>query len=63
MFNLTPAAALLKNKGGGTLKDWVDFSLLPSFDKISRYFYITVYSGVANSESLSLKMFSPHPRS
>ena len=43
------------------LQDWVDFSLLPSFDKIAKYFYITVYAGSVTSEGIHFKMFSPRP--
>jgi hypothetical protein len=43
------------------LKDWVDFSLLPPFDQIAKYFYFTVYSGSANADGLSYKVFSPTP--
>src|SRR5437867_2405233 len=42
-------------------KDWVDFSLLPSFDQVSKYFYITVWSGGFNSDGFSLKAFMPNP--
>ena len=43
------------------LKEWVDFSLLPSFDRISKYFYFTVWGGSVTSDGLSIKMFSPTP--
>jgi hypothetical protein len=42
-------------------KDWVDFSLLPSFDQVSKYFYITVWSGSVNSDGFSIKAFAPNP--
>ena len=42
-------------------KDWFDFSLLPSFEKISKYFYFAVYGGSATSQGLSFKFFSPAP--
>ena len=44
-----------------TLKDWLDFSLLPSFDKISKYFYFNVYGGGATADGLILKAFNPRP--
>jgi hypothetical protein len=43
------------------LKDWFDFSLLPAFDQISKYFHIVVYSGSVGAEGLSWKMFAPTP--
>ena len=53
-----------KLSGGGEIKemkDWFDFSLLPAFDPISKYFHFIVYSGSANAEGLSWKMFAPTP--
>jgi hypothetical protein len=43
------------------LKDWVDISLLPTFDKISKYFYFSVYTGSATPDGLSLKAYAPVP--
>jgi hypothetical protein len=42
-------------------KDWVDFSLLPSFDKLAKYFHITVASGRVTPEGLQFKSFTPTP--
>ncbi len=42
-------------------KEWLDFSLLPSYDKISKYFSFSVYGGSATVDGLTLKMFSPVP--
>ena len=44
-----------------SLKDWVDFSLLPDYDKISKYFSFSVYAGGATPEGLVLKSYSPTP--
>jgi hypothetical protein len=43
------------------LHDWVDFSLLPAFDKVAQYFYFEVYAGSANVDGLTLRAFSPSP--
>jgi hypothetical protein len=43
------------------LSDWMDFSLLPAFDKVSQYFYFDVYAGSANVDGLTLKEYSPLP--
>jgi hypothetical protein len=43
------------------LKDWMDFSLLPAFDKVAPYFYFDVYDGSANVDGMTLKTFSPTP--
>lgn len=43
-------------------KGWADFSLLPPFEKIARYFSFTVYAGSATAEALNINVFSPIPR-
>jgi hypothetical protein len=45
----------------GNLSEWMDFSLLPAFDKVAQYFYATVYAGSANVDGLTLKLFVPMP--
>ena len=40
-------------------KDWMDFSLLPPFDKVAKYFYFTVYGGTASVDGISFKVFTP----
>ncbi|MEY2466688.1 MAG: hypothetical protein QOD03_1209 [Verrucomicrobiota bacterium] len=42
-------------------KEWMDFSLLPPFEKISKYFYFTVYTGAANMDGMTFKVFAPVP--
>jgi hypothetical protein len=44
-----------------SLSDWMDFSLLPPFDKIASYFYFDVYACSANVDGVTLKAFSPLP--
>jgi hypothetical protein len=44
-----------------SLTDWMDFSLLPPFDKIASYFYFDVYACNANVDGITLKAFSPLP--
>jgi hypothetical protein len=43
------------------LRDWVDVSLLPPFDKISKYFSFSVYAGSENADGIAFKIFSPVP--
>ena len=43
------------------LREWADFSLLPDFDKVQKYFYLSVFSGTANNEGLTLKVCTPRP--
>ncbi len=61
MLGMMALAPRLSGKDGKGLKDWFDFSLLPPFDQISKYFYFTVYAGSANADGLSYKLFSPTP--
>jgi hypothetical protein len=43
------------------MKDWLDFSLLPEFDQVSKYFSFSVYSGAATPEGIVFKAFAPLP--
>lgn len=43
------------------IKDWMDFSLLPPFERIAKYFYFSVYSGSSTVDGLTFKMFAPAP--
>jgi hypothetical protein len=60
-----PSSSILPGLGAlpnaGNLKDWMDFSLLPSFDKVSKYFGFTVYAASASPDGLTFKMFAPVP--
>jgi hypothetical protein len=42
-------------------RDLFDFSLLPPFDKIAKYFYFTVYSAGANVDGFTVKLYAPTP--
>jgi hypothetical protein len=44
-----------------TFKEWMDFSLLPPFERVSKYFHFTVYGGSASVDGLTLKYFAPTP--
>ena len=48
-------------EGDSKFKEWFDFTLLPSFDRISKYFYFTVWGGSVTSDGLNVKMFAPMP--
>jgi hypothetical protein len=43
------------------VRDWADFSLLPEYDMVAKYFYISVFGANANAEGLTLKVFTPRP--
>jgi len=40
---------------------WMDFSLLPEYDKVSKYFYFSVTSGSITTDGFSFKVFAPRP--
>jgi hypothetical protein len=42
-------------------KAWFDFSLLPEFDRVSKYFHIAVWSGGVTTDGITFKWFSPMP--
>ncbi len=44
-----------------TIRAWLDFSLLPDYDTISKYFYISTFAGNANADGLTFKVFAPRP--
>ena len=44
-----------------TVRDWLDFSLLPDYDQVSKYFYFSVYAGSTTADGLSFKAFAPRP--
>jgi len=44
-----------------TFSDWLDFSLLPDYDKVSKYFYFSVFTGATTPEGITFKGFYPRP--
>ncbi len=44
-----------------SFRDWMDFSLLPDYDQVAKYFYFSVYGGTATADGLSFKVFAPRP--
>jgi len=62
LFANSPFAGRFGADGGADkFKEWVDFSLLPSFDAIAKYFHLNLYTGGVTAESLSFKIFTPNP--
>jgi hypothetical protein len=60
MSSIAPMAMVM-GMGNANFKDWVDFSLLPDFSQISKYFSFSVYAGSATPDGLILKAFTPTP--
>lgn len=61
---------LLKNASGTDLtmkmfplsfREWMDFTLLPDFDQVAKYFYISVYGASTTDDGINLKVFTPRP--
>ncbi len=42
-------------------RDWMDFSLLPDFDQVAKYFYISVYNETTSGDGINLRIFTPRP--
>ena len=42
-------------------REWADFTLLPEFDTVAKYFYLSVFAGNANADGLTMKIFTPRP--
>lgn len=62
LFSASPFAGRLgMSDDAAKFKDWVDFSLLPPFDQIAKYFYITVWTGSVTPEGLGFKVYAPNP--
>lgn len=41
--------------------EWADFSLLPAYESVSKYFYFSVYGGGFDANGFSMKFFYPQP--
>jgi hypothetical protein len=46
---------------GKGLLEWFDFSLLPAWDAVAKYFYFTVNTGSADADGVTYRYFSPTP--
>jgi hypothetical protein len=44
-----------------SFRDWMDFSLLPDYDLVSKYFYFSVFGGSTTVDGISFKVFGPRP--
>lgn len=46
---------------GDNVKAWIDLSLLPPFESVSKYFNMTVFAGKTGADGFALKVFCPVP--
>jgi len=44
-----------------SLREWMDFSLLPDYAKVSKYFHFSVWANNVSADGLTFKFFSPTP--
>jgi len=44
-----------------TFRVWMDFSLLPAYEQVDKYFHFTVSASSANVDGITFKYFSPTP--
>jgi len=43
------------------MRDWMDFSLLPEYDQVSKYFFFSVFNGITTADGIYFKAFAPRP--
>ena len=59
--SLPIASAFGWDEDAKAFKDWIDFSLLPPYDKVSKYFYRSVYAGEFTPQGFDLRFYTPKP--
>jgi hypothetical protein len=59
--SLNPLAALHLGPSGKDISGWLDFSLLPDFDAVAKYFYFSVYGEHVTTDGIYFKFFAPRP--
>jgi hypothetical protein len=57
----SPLGGRLDTEEDKKFKEWFDFTLLPNFNQISKYFGMAVWSGAVNTDGLTFRWFSPMP--
>jgi hypothetical protein len=40
---------------------WFDYSLLPGYEPVSKYFYFSIFTGTTEPDGLTFKSFAPRP--
>lgn len=58
---LNPLSSLPMGSSANSLRDLMNFSLLPDYGQVAKYFNFTVYGGSATSDGLDVKFFTPRP--
>jgi len=44
-----------------SFRDWMDFTLLPEYDAVSKYFFFSVFNGSTTADGISFKAYAPRP--
>jgi hypothetical protein len=60
LFGASPVASRL-GLTDQDLQEWVDFSLLPPFEQIAKYFSFTISGASVTPEGIGFRVFSPNP--
>ena len=58
---LNPLSSLPMGSQTSGLRDLMNFTLLPDYGQVAKYFNFSVYGGSATSDGLDLKFFTPRP--
>jgi hypothetical protein len=59
--SLDPLSSLPMTSPANSFRDLMNFSLLPDYGQVAKYFNFTVYGGSATSDGLDIKFFTPRP--
>lgn len=43
------------------VRAWMDFSLLPDYDQVAKYFFFSVFNGTTTPDGIYFKAFAPRP--
>jgi hypothetical protein len=57
----SPIASKFTGDEDKKYNEWFDFSLLPEFDRVAKYFHIAVWSGSVTTDGISFRWFTPAP--
>ena len=60
-FKNTMTADIALNMFPPAFREWLDFSLLPDYESVSKYFCLSAFVGGANADGLTFTFFSPRP--
>ena len=62
LFNGSGLASRLRmGDQDSKFNDWVDFSLLPPFERVAKYFHFSVYGGTLTTKGYTFRYFAPKP--